>query len=279
MAAQPMSGIYEIVNLVNGKRYVGSAKNFVQRWYIHRRALVAGKHHSRHLQRAWNKHGSDAFEFREIEVCEPQDLIEREQQALDRIRPEYNVATVAGSTLGVKYTDQGRANISAALKGKRKGVPRSRESVEKTAAGHRGRKRSEETRARIAEKAAGRAFVRHNDDYRAKLSAALKGKAKSPEQMAALQAGRARRVFTEEQRASISATLRAQYADGSRSRKRPPEYREKIASTLRAQSASPDVRDRLRKQAAAAWAERPEDERRQHMEKVRAARKRRAPTV
>lgn len=27
------SGIYEILNTVNGKRYIGSAKNFSKRWW------------------------------------------------------------------------------------------------------------------------------------------------------------------------------------------------------------------------------------------------------
>ena len=29
------SGIYEILNTVNGKRYIGSAKNFSKRWWGH----------------------------------------------------------------------------------------------------------------------------------------------------------------------------------------------------------------------------------------------------
>ena len=69
------SGIYEIVNLVNGKRYVGSAVSFECRWREHRRQLNADRHHSRHLQRSWNKHGAEAFSFRIIEVCEPASLM------------------------------------------------------------------------------------------------------------------------------------------------------------------------------------------------------------
>lgn len=35
------SGIYEITNLINGKRYVGSAVNMYRRWYAHRWHLEA----------------------------------------------------------------------------------------------------------------------------------------------------------------------------------------------------------------------------------------------
>lgn len=55
MVAEASSGIYEIVNTINGKRYVGSAVSLKRRWVDHRRDLRAGKHHSRHLQNAWAK--------------------------------------------------------------------------------------------------------------------------------------------------------------------------------------------------------------------------------
>jgi group I intron endonuclease len=272
MADSTDSGIYEIVNLTNGKRYIGSAKSFARRWYMHRRELGIGKHHSRHLQRSWDRHGADAFAFRVLELCAVSDLIDREQEALDSLRPAYNISRVAGSTLGVKYTAQGRANVSAALKGKRIGIPRSPESVAKTAAAHRGMKRSSETKAKIAAQALGRKMPERSAEYRAKLSAAQKGRSKSPEHISALQEGRRRRVYTDEQRAAISAKLKEGYAKGSRSRARPPEYREKIANTLREKSKSTEARAKLSKQAADAWLGRPPEHRRRHMEMVRAAR-------
>lgn len=55
------SGIYEIVNLVNKKRYVGSAINLRVRWRQHRSALIRGDHANTLLRRAWNKHGEANF--------------------------------------------------------------------------------------------------------------------------------------------------------------------------------------------------------------------------
>lgn len=264
------SGIYEIVNVVNGKRYVGSAVNLKQRRSQHFSALRRGVHHNITLARAWVKYGEHGFEFRVIEWCPPEILIQREQFYIDE-RAEYNCSPTAGSTLGYRFTDEAKAKISVANKGKTKGRKRDREAVEKTAAAHRGRTRTAETRAKIAEKAKGRKFIR-DDAYRAKLSERLKGRPKSPEHMAALQEGRARRVYTEEQKQAASEANKRAYAEGRRSRERSPEYRAKIAATLRERSQSPEVKERLRKQAAEAWAMRSQAERDEHMKKVRAAR-------
>jgi group I intron endonuclease len=107
------SGIYEIVNLVNGKRYVGSACEFQKRWLEHRRDLERGNHHSRALQRAWNKYGGSNFEFRVVENCSRDLLIVREQAAFDLLKPEYNACKVAGSSLGYRHTETARQNMAA----------------------------------------------------------------------------------------------------------------------------------------------------------------------
>lgn len=113
------SGIYEIVNLVNGKRYVGSALNFTQRWHSHRHKLRHGKHHSAHLQHSWNKHGEDAFCFRILEHCGRDNLLAREQFYIDQ-GCDFNVAKVAGSPLGVKHSEASRRRMSESRRGKPK---------------------------------------------------------------------------------------------------------------------------------------------------------------
>jgi group I intron endonuclease len=65
-----MQGVYCWVNSVNGKVYVGSAKNLAKRKTEHLRLLKKGVHHSLHFQRAWNKYGPDAFEFNILEPVE-----------------------------------------------------------------------------------------------------------------------------------------------------------------------------------------------------------------
>lgn len=117
MAAAKISGIYEIVNLANGKRYVGSSILVRKRWACHRRELRSGKHHSRHLQNAWLKHGEDSFSFRMLEaVPEKEMLIKREQHYIDALRPEYNCSPTAGSCLGHKWTADQRSRLSDSLR-------------------------------------------------------------------------------------------------------------------------------------------------------------------
>lgn len=242
MAALKISGIYEIVNVTNGKRYVGSAVSVNVRWRQHRNQLNAGKHKNRYLQASWNKYGEGSFSFRVLVECDKPSLIEQEQMHIDALCPEYNLSPTAGSTLGLKYSDEGRANISASLKGKRKGISRSREQVEKTAEAHRGRKRTAETCKRISDALSGKKYGPRSEEWRQKISDALKGKPKSPEHMAALQAGRAAREYTDEQRSALAEAARQRFADGSFSRERSPEYREKIAATLRGRKLTPEHR-------------------------------------
>lgn len=52
------SGIYQIKNTLNGKVYVGSAKDFEKRWKRHFKDLENGVHSSIKFQRSFNKHGN-----------------------------------------------------------------------------------------------------------------------------------------------------------------------------------------------------------------------------
>ena len=144
------SGIYEILNTVNGKRYVGSATRLRKRFAAHRRELRKGIHHSSKLQRAWHKYGEASFVFRPLLVCVPKDLIFYEDHCFAGYQPEYNICKTAGSSLGVKPSDETRAKLSATRLGK----PKSEEHCAKLSVANLGKKRSPETCANIA--AAGR---------------------------------------------------------------------------------------------------------------------------
>jgi group I intron endonuclease len=97
------TGIYQIRHLASGKRYIGSAaglRGIDGRWAAHKSLLKSREHHSVHLQRAWNKYGSDAFVFEVLLYCEAKDCLFYEQIALDCYKPEYNICNIAGNTLG-----------------------------------------------------------------------------------------------------------------------------------------------------------------------------------
>lgn len=85
-------GVYKIVNLINGKIYIGSSKNLRLRLWGHRAQLRHNKHGNEHLQRAWNKYGEENFDYCILETCDEEHQYEREQYYIDTCHPEYNIA-------------------------------------------------------------------------------------------------------------------------------------------------------------------------------------------
>jgi group I intron endonuclease len=54
------SGIYKIVNIINGDIYVGSSVNLEKRKREHFTSLTKNKNHPKLLQRAYNKYGKES---------------------------------------------------------------------------------------------------------------------------------------------------------------------------------------------------------------------------
>lgn len=118
------SGIYKIVNKVNGKYYVGSSNDVnsnVGRFYEHKAMFRRKDHHNEHLQSAWYKHGEESFEFIVVEQCssDRETLLACEQKYLDIAKNEpnktYNKSFVAGC---LDMTEEICKKISKAKKGK-----------------------------------------------------------------------------------------------------------------------------------------------------------------
>ena len=93
------SGIYKIINKFNGKYYVGSSVDIARRWRKHREALRRNQHRNRYLQRAWNKDGSNSFDFIVVELISQKELEATEQQYLNLAKKErdktYNLSFIA----------------------------------------------------------------------------------------------------------------------------------------------------------------------------------------
>jgi hypothetical protein len=111
------SGIYKILNIANGKLYIGSAKNLFKRKQKHFRDLVNSDHHSILLQRAFDKYKEVNFQFEVLEECQVEKLIEREQHYLDTLKPEYNICKTAGSRLGAKLSEEVKIQLSTSHTG------------------------------------------------------------------------------------------------------------------------------------------------------------------
>lgn len=112
------SGIYKITCAKNNKIYIGSAIDLKDRKHTHFKQLRTNKHYNNHLQRAYNKYGSNSFSFSVLEyVTDETKLISREQYWMDKLKPEFNICKIAGSPLGRKATPETRMKMSNAHKG------------------------------------------------------------------------------------------------------------------------------------------------------------------
>lgn len=84
------SGIYQIRNIANGKFYIGQTKDLAGRRYSHFHSLMEGKHHTQHLQRAYNKYGADNFVFEVLIFCDVGSLDYYEREFFNKLKPQYN---------------------------------------------------------------------------------------------------------------------------------------------------------------------------------------------
>jgi group I intron endonuclease len=118
-----MTVIYKISSIIKPHRvYVGSAVNFKARKSVHISQLRSGKHHSKKLQRHFNKYGEGDIIFSVIESVDDKSfLIKREQFYIDAFSPYFNTCPTAGSNLGRKFgafSKERSIKQSKALKGK-----------------------------------------------------------------------------------------------------------------------------------------------------------------
>ena len=217
-------GIYAIKNIVNGKRYIGSAKNISRRWSTHKLLLNKGMHYNSHLQSTWNKYGENNFEFYILLKCKKDELIENEQVYMDEHHPEYNICPKAGAGPGShsgQASIETRAKMSASRKGKK--------------FGHW----SDASKAKLSALRKGRPGHPHTDEEKAKISAANKRRIISDETRKKLgEAGKRHKKShgqSEETRAKISAKKM-----GIKMRPFTEEHKEKIRAALIGRKLTPE---------------------------------------
>jgi group I intron endonuclease len=109
------SGVYAVIHVKSGQRYIGSSKNIAERLASHKRNLTKGNHSNRHLQRAWTKYGSASFVFVVVEKTTIENLLKREQLYMNKFRKKglFNSRLTAASVLG-SVSKETRALLSAA---------------------------------------------------------------------------------------------------------------------------------------------------------------------
>jgi group I intron endonuclease len=230
-ALTKVAGIYVITNTTDDKVYIGSSHDIAFRLGAHKRDLKRNIHRNSHLQRAYNKFGSDYFQYGVLEVVDGESSLSlREQFWIDEYRAYdrrygYNLIREAEHRM---HSEETRARMSAA----HKGVPHSPDHRLKIGAAHKGLKmkpRTPEQRAQQSVRQRGRV---HSPETRAKLSAVQKGrkpKPASPETRAKISIANKGKPKTEEHRKKIGL---AQVG-----RKLSPDHYQKLVAVQRSRSA------------------------------------------
>lgn len=116
------SGIYLLHNLVNGKQYVGSAKDLKKRLYSYYFPLKLMD--NRYVSNSILKYGHDKFSVVIVEIVTfkndlKKEILEREQYFIDTLKPQLNLSPTAGSKLGCKLSEETKRKLSQLKVGKK----------------------------------------------------------------------------------------------------------------------------------------------------------------
>lgn len=148
-----MGYIYCIENIENGKKYIGLTKDYVKRWYGHKRSFICGNRISTAMQNAINKYGVDKFKFYILIICFDDDMPYYEKEYIKKYKTlvkenGYNILEGGNSYRDVTEKDRN------AIK--------------------EGQKRSEKWKKALEEKRIGRKNCKHSDEDKKKISESLK---------------------------------------------------------------------------------------------------------
>ena len=143
--------IYKIQSKIKPERfYIGSAIDYERRKGEHLRELRRNDHHSKFLQKHYNKYGVEDLSFSVMEnVSESKNLLIVEQKYIDTLKPAFNASVTAGSTLGYKHTKEAKEKMSKARTGVKK-MPMTIEQKEKLRQAHLGKKCTAETKKKMS---------------------------------------------------------------------------------------------------------------------------------
>ncbi len=198
-----MGIIYKITCLVNGKGYVGKTRQKLNDRI--RQHKNDGKHGRPGIDAAIEKYKWENFTVEILEECPVELLSDREIFFIATLKTKapngYNLTDGGESCLGFKHTDESRAKMSAAKKGKSH-KPHSPETKAKIAAKLKGRpspakgkpspkkgqKCSPETCAKMSAAKKGKKGKPHSEETKAKIAATSKGRKHSNETKAKMSA-------------------------------------------------------------------------------------------
>lgn len=258
-----ISGIYAIVNTVNGKAYVGSSNRINRRVAAHRRRLNLSNHFNPHLQRAWNLYGEDVFEFEVLELVSVKELRRREYFWIQKMKAcnssfGYNIQPNPADYSEVseetrrKIGDANRGRVSP-LRGKK----HSKEHRQKNSLSHKGKTHSEESKRKMSESRKGKTSPLKGrpsplkgkplpEEHKRKIGDANKGKVRSEEQNQRNSEARKGKPLPEEHKRNISEAHKGKPLSEEH-RRRISEGKKGKPSSLKGRKMSPFSEERRRK--------------------------------
>ena len=89
-------GIYKITNTITGDFYIGSSKNVKKRWTEHKCKSMWKQCPNNPMYLDMQKYGTDKFVFEVLAEVEVEDLKEKEQQFIEKLKPTYNDRNAKG---------------------------------------------------------------------------------------------------------------------------------------------------------------------------------------
>ena len=166
MADGKIIGVYAIINIIDGKRYIGQSIDVYNRWW-------ENNHPNRYLQRAYNKHGCENFCYCILKECSEEELTKIEDYYIKLYANNYNLRE-AGPR-GHHSEESKQKNRIAHL-----GKKASEETKKKMSLSQRGRKgsmkgkhHSEETKRKMRESHKHFTPVKYEDTF-SKISVSVK---------------------------------------------------------------------------------------------------------
>lgn len=192
-------GIYQIRNLVNGKVYIGQAKNLYKRTHAHFSNLKANKNkENHHLQNAFNLYGKENFVFEILIFCEKWEAT-RYENAIKKLNNNncYNIREAADSNEGVKRTPEALAKFSEKMTGRKLSADARKNMSDSAKRRGDNSVLSEDGRKRLSEKLKG---IPKSEETKAKISKTLMGHGMSEETRYKCGSGNRGRVFSEAER-------------------------------------------------------------------------------
>jgi group I intron endonuclease len=114
------TGVYCLVNLINGNIYIGSSVNLAVRMrnYLNTTFLKHKKNNNMPIVKALLKYGQDNFAVLIVEYINVENLTVRETHYITQLLPYYNVLKQGYSSIGYKHTEATKQMLSELAKNK-----------------------------------------------------------------------------------------------------------------------------------------------------------------